>query len=74
MLKGPSDYRSLKKDQFLYKLLTDLEKFNINILANSTLNLNGDPRYFDLIDTLMVSVRRPLNYILTDFALLESID
>ena len=56
----------VKKDQFLYKLLTDLKKFNIHILSNSSLNLSGDPRCFDLIDTLIVSVRTPLKYILTD--------
>ena len=64
----------VEKDQFLFKLLTELEKFNIYILANSSLNLSGDPTCFDLIDTLMVGVRTPLKYILTDFALLESIE
>ena len=59
--------------QFLYKLLGKLEKFNIEVLANSSLNLSGDPTCFDLIDTLLVSARQPLKYIMTDFALLESI-
>ena len=69
LLNKLTDYRG----GFLYKLLEKLEKFNIEVLANSSLNLSGDPTCFDLIDTLLVSARQPLKYILTDFALLESI-
>ena len=53
--------------QFLDKLLNELKKYDIDILANSSLNLSGDPTSFDLIDTLMISSRSPLEYIITDF-------
>ena len=58
--------------QFLFNILTELEKYKITILANSSFNLSGDPTCFDLIDALMVSARNPLEYILTDFGLLKS--
>ena len=62
----------VEKGQILYDLLNALEKFNIDILANSSFNLSGDPTCFDLIDGLMVSALKPLNYIITDSGLLES--
>ena len=63
----------IEKDHLLYNLLNELKKYNIDILANSSLNLSGDPTSFDLIDTFMISSRSPLKFIITDFALLESI-
>jgi len=63
----------IEKDHFLYKLLDALKNYNIHLLANSSLNLSGDPTSFDLIDSFMISSRSPLKYIITDFALLESI-
>ncbi len=69
---GTARLQILEEGQLLYEILTELEKYNIEILANSSLNLSGDPTCFDLIDALMVSARNPLKYILTDFALLES--
>ena len=56
------------------KNLNELEKFNIEILANSSLNLSGDPTCFDLIDSIMVSARTPLKYLVTDLGLLEYIN
>ncbi len=63
----------IENDQILYKILTYLEKDNIDILANSSLNISGDPTSFDLIDGLMICSLRPLKYIFTDFGLLESL-
>ena len=63
----------VEKGQFLFDMLTELEKYGIDILANSSLNLSGDPTCLDLIDALMVSARNPLKYLLTDFGLLEKI-
>ena len=54
----------------LGKLLSMLEPMKIEILANSSLNVSGDPICFDLIDGLMVCSRTPLSYLLTDFGLL----
>jgi carbamoyltransferase len=53
--------------------LNELKKYNIEILANSSLNLSGDPTSFDLIDTLMISSRSPLEFIITDFGIIELI-
>ncbi len=58
--------------QLLFKVLTELESYGVEILANSSFNLSGDPTCYDLIDALMVGARSPLKYILTDFALLKA--
>ena len=63
----------VEEGQFLDKLLNELKKYNVEILANSSLNLSGDPTSFDLIDTLMISSRSPLEYIITDFGIIELI-
>ena len=63
----------VEEGQFLNKLLNELKKYNIEILANSSLNLSGDPTSFDLIDTLMISSRSPLEFIITDFGIIELI-
>ncbi len=63
----------VEEGQFLDKLLNELKKYDIDILANSSLNLSGDPTSFDLIDTLMISSRSPLEYIITDFGVLKAI-
>ncbi len=62
----------VEKDTILNDLLEILKKYDIEILANSSLNLSGDPTCFDLIDGLMVCARSPLRYILTDFGLFKS--
>ncbi len=59
--------------QILFSLLDKLEDYNIQILANSSFNLSGDPTSFDLFDALMVSMRKPLKYIITNVGLLQSI-
>ena len=64
----------VESGHFLDKLLDQLEIYNIDTLANSSLNLSGDPTCFDLIDALMISARNPLMYIITNFGLLESIE
>ena len=63
----------VENGHLLHKILTFLENDNIDILANSSLNVSGDPTCFDLIDGLMLCSLRPLKYILTDFGLLESL-
>ena len=61
----------VEEENFLYKLLKNLEKYNIDILANSSLNISGDPTCHDLIDGLMVCSKTPLNFLLTDIGLLK---
>ena len=67
---GTARIQIVEKDSSLDKLLSKLETMNIEILANSSLNVSGDPTCFDLIDGLMVCARTPLRYLLTDFGLL----
>ena len=55
----------------LDKLLLILEPLGIEILANSSLNVSGDPTCFDLVDGLMVCTRTKLHYLLTDLGLLK---
>ena len=61
----------VEEGQFLNELLNELKNYSIDILANSSLNLSGDPTSFDLIDTLMISSRSPLEYIVSDFGVLK---
>ena len=63
----------VEEGQFLNELLNELKNYSIDILANSSLNLSGDPTSFDLIDTLMISSRSPLEYIVSDFGVLKAI-
>ena len=71
-IDGTARLQIIEKGNLLYDLLSSLNKYNIEILANSSLNLSGDPTCYDLIDALMISVRSPLKYLITDFGLLES--
>ena len=68
---GTARIQIVEKDTTLDILLSKLEPFGIEILANSSLNVSGDPTCFDLIDGLMVCMRTPLRYLLTDFGLLS---
>ena len=70
---GTARLQIAKEGQLLFEILNELEKMDIEIIANSSLNLSGDPTCFDLIDALMIAARNPLKYIITDFALLEAI-
>ena len=67
---GTARIQIVEKQSLLDQLLTKLEPMKIEILANSSLNLSGDPTCFDLIDGLMVFVRTPLRFLLTDIGLL----
>ena len=71
-IDGTARLQIVEKGQFLYEMLDILENLQIEILANSSLNLSGDPTCFDLIDVLMVCARTPLKYVLTDFGLIQS--
>ena len=72
-IDGTVRLQIVDETHLLHKLLTSLENENIDILANSSLNVSGDPTCFDLIDGLMMCSLRPLKYIFTDFGLLESL-
>ena len=67
---GTARIQIVENDTTMDILLSKLEPMGIEILANSSLNVSGDPICFDLIDGLMVCMRTPLRYLLTDFGLL----
>ncbi len=68
---GSARLQIVDKGSFLDALLLKLEPLEVEILANSSLNVSGDPTSFDLIDGLMVCSRTPLRYLLTHTLLLE---
>jgi len=61
----------VENGSLLDKILDNLRLYNISIIANSSLNLSGDPTCGDLVDGLMVCARSPLRYLLTDFGLYQ---
>ena len=68
---GTARIQIVKNNSSLDKLLSMLEPMGIEILANSSLNVSGDPTCFDLVDGLMVCLRTKLSYLLTDLGLLK---
>ncbi len=68
---GTARIQIVEKNSSLDKLLSILEPMGIEILANSSLNVSGDPTCFDLVDGLMVCSRTKLSYLLTDLGLLK---
>ncbi len=70
-IDGTARLQIVESCSFLDLLLDKLKPFGIEIVANSSLNVSGDPTCYDLIDGLMVCARTPLKYLITDLGLLE---
>ena len=70
-IDGTARIQIVENNSSLDKLFSRLEPLGIEILANSSLNVSGDPTCFDLVDGLMVCSRTKLRYLLTDFGLLK---
>ena len=68
---GTARIQIVENNSTLDKLLSILEPMGIEILANSSLNVSGDPTCFDLVDGLMVCSRTKLRYLLTDLGLFK---
>ncbi|MBO6974152.1 MAG: hypothetical protein JJ844_00470 [Prochlorococcus marinus CUG1435] len=68
---GTARIQIVENNSSLGKLFSKLEPLGIEILANSSLNVSGDPTCFDLVDGLMVCSRTKLSYLLTDLGLLK---
>ena len=68
---GTARIQIVENKSSLDKLLSILETMGIEIIANSSLNVSGDPTCFDLVDGLMVCSRTKLRYLLTDLGLLK---
>ena len=68
---GTARIQIVEYGSYLDKLFSKLEPLGVEILANSSLNVSGDPTCFDLVDGLMVCSRTKLRYLLTDIGLLK---
>ncbi len=68
---GTARIQIVENNSSLEKLLSILEPMGIEILANSSLNVSGEPTCFDLVDGLMMCSRTKLCYLLTDLGLLK---
>ena len=68
---GTARIQIVEDGSYLDELLKKLVPLEVEIIANSSLNVSGDPTCHDLIDGLLVCTRTPLKYLLTDFGLLE---
>ena len=68
---GTARIQIVENNSPLDMLFSKLEPLGIEILANSSLNVSGDPTCFDLVDGLMVCSRTELRYLLTDIGLLK---
>jgi len=73
-IDGTARLQIVEPNSTLDKLLLNLKKYNIEIIANSSLNISGDPTCYDLIDGLMVCELSPLKYLLTDYGLLKKLN
>ena len=72
-IDGTARIQIVENGSILYDLLNILQPKGIEILANSSLNLSGDPTCFDLIDGLMFCSLSPLEYLLTDIGLIKKL-
>jgi carbamoyltransferase len=70
---GTARIQIVENKSSLDKLISKLEPLGIEILANSSLNVSGDPTCYDLVDGLMFCTRTKLRYLLTDLGLLRKI-
>ena len=70
---GSTRVQIVEENSFLGDLLEYLKEYNIEILANSSLNFSGDPTCYDLIDGLLVCSNSKLEYLFTDFGILKNI-
>ncbi len=68
---GTARIQIVENNSSLDKLFSKLEPLGIEILANSSFNVSGDPICFDLDDGLTVCSRTKLRYLLTDLGLLK---
>lgn len=70
-IDGTARLQIVEEGSFLFSLLSNLSQYDIDIIANSSLNISGDPTCYDFIDGLMVCTKTPLKFLLTDYGLLQ---
>ena len=57
------------KDQLLGKILMNLKKFNIYLIANTSFNISSDPMVYDKEDAFLATERMNIKYLLTETGL-----
>ena len=70
-IDGTARPQIANEGSFIFSLLSLLSSYNIEILANSSLNISGDPTCLDFIDGLLVCTNSSLDYLMTDYGLLR---
>ena len=55
-----------EEDQLLGKILTNLEKFDIYLIANTSFNISSDPMVYDKEDAYLATERMKIKYLLTE--------
>ena len=55
-----------EEDQLLGKILTNLEKFGIYLIANTSFNISSDPMVYDKEDAYLATERMKIKYLLTE--------
>ena len=70
-MDGTARIQIVEEGTILWNILDKLKLDRIEILANSSLNISGDPTCFDLVDGLMVCSITPLKYLMTDLGMIK---
>ncbi len=70
-IDGSARLQIANKGSFIFTLLSCLSQYDVEILANSSLNISGDPTCLDFIDGLLVCANSSLKYLMTDYGLLK---
>ena len=70
-IDGTARLQIANQGSFIFSLLSLLSSYKIDILANSSLNVSGDPTCLDFIDGLLVCTNTSLEFLLTDYGLLK---
>jgi carbamoyltransferase len=59
------------EDQLLGKILTNLKKYNIYLIANTSFNISSDPMVYDKEDAFLATERMNIKYLLTETGLFK---
>ena len=57
------------KDHLLGKILMNLKKFDIYLIANTSFNISSDPMVYDKEDAFLATERMNIKYLLTETGL-----
>ena len=68
---GTARLQIVKNGSLLSDILHSMPPNRHRVLANSSLNMSGDPTCYDVIDALMVSAISPLKFLMTEFGVFQ---